>query len=274
MPSLKPGTHNLKLVVDTKTPFGSLTAERKVTIEDPAIGKLAEGYISARDSGDTKKASALREKLLAARYNRTIAPGKWFAIDKPTGTTSAKPARFSAKVKWFPEKDRLRAVVEVVDSNYTAPGDEEERKYRAYVDIFVCPSGADDDIYRVHVLQGDKPNEPYIAAIRSGEAGTQGAECPVKGTWKRTAGGYTAEVRIPWSALAGYQPGWKVMPVEAQVLQQGRWVVVLRDEQTRRAGHIREIIRDTDLEMMPIAEKLGNLTCVKESRRLLAYNKL
>lgn len=97
------------------TPFGSLTAERKVTIEDPAIGKLAEGYISARDSGDTKKASALREKLLAARYNRTIAPGKWFAIDKPTGTTSAKPARFSAKVKWFPEKDRLRAVVEVVD---------------------------------------------------------------------------------------------------------------------------------------------------------------
>jgi len=163
----------------------------------------------------------LSRKLLAARRAPKIRPGQEVLIDKPNSADAVAPAGFKPKIRWYPEKDRLRAVIDVVDSNYASAKNEENRKYRAYVDLFVCPSGADADICAVHMLQGDKVDKPYLAASRGGKW-SESETCPVKGSWKRTPRGYSAEVRIPWSFLTGYRKGWTVLPVEAKVLSKAR----------------------------------------------------
>ena len=159
----------------------------------------------------------LSRKLLAARHSPKIRPGQELLIDKPNSPDAVAPAGFKPKIRWFPEKDRLRVLIDVADSNYAAAKDEEKRRYRAYVDIFVCPSGADADICKIHMLQGDTEQKPYLAASQGGTY-SESESRRVKGTWKRTPNGYCAEVRIPWSFLRGYRKDWTVLPVEAMVL--------------------------------------------------------
>jgi hypothetical protein len=211
----------LTLALDTKGPFGTLTAQRTITIEDPLFTRVAQELVAARGAGNAARAASLSKKLLAARHSPKIRPGQEVLINKPNSPDAVAPAEFKPKIRWFPEKDRLRVAVDVIDSNYAAAKDEEKRKYRAHVNVFVCASGADDDICSIYMLQGDKPDKPYLSA-RQGGRYSESETCPVKGTWKRTPRGYTAEVRIPWSFLSGYRKGWTVMPVEAKVLRKAK----------------------------------------------------
>jgi hypothetical protein len=210
------------MTLDTKSPFGILTGERDVTIEDPIFATLSAKLLAARSAGRSAKAALYSERLLAARHARKIRPGQQLAIDKPNTPDAVAPARFSPRIRWYPEKDRLRVAVDVVDSNYASANDDEKRRYRACLDIYVCPSGADADIYRVHLLEGEKNGEAYVQASQGGTWNQRGEPAPVKASWKRTRDGYAGEVKIPWSVLRGYRKGWKALPVEAQVLSKAR----------------------------------------------------
>lgn len=156
-------------------------------------------------------------QLLAKRFDRKIRPGLPVRIDKPKGLDAQTPKKFDVRVTWYPEKDRLRAVVNAVDPHYASCEDKEKRSYRAYFDLFVCASGADQDILQVHVIEGEESGKSMCRVRGGGRNWSEDtASCPVKSTWNRTADGFKAEVRIPWSAVPGYRRGWSVLPVEAQ----------------------------------------------------------
>jgi hypothetical protein len=218
VPSLKPGTHKLTLVLDTKTPFGVLTAERTVKIEDPIIGKLQTAYKTARDAGNDFLARTACKKLIATRFSNRIKPGQAYSIDKPNTMDTVAPEGFAVRITWYPEKDLLRAVVNAADPGYAACQDRDKRRNRGFVRLFVCPSGADQDIYQIYAAEGEKDGVAFVGAGQGERISEPGEGVPVKASWWRTPDGYKAEVRIPWSVLPGYQKEWAVMPVEAQVL--------------------------------------------------------
>lgn len=209
-------------MLDTKTPFGVLTAERTIKIEDPAIAKLQTAYKTAQDAGNDFLAQVACRKLIAKRFSNRIKPGQAVTIDKPNNMDAVALKGYCVQVRWYPEKDRLRAVVNAVDPNYAAGKDHEKRQYRARVDLFVCASGADQDIYEVYMLEGDKDGQAYASARQVGAPYVPDEKPPVKTSWWRTADGFKAEVKIPWNVLPGYNKGWTVLPVEAQVLSKAK----------------------------------------------------
>lgn len=222
MPSLKPGNHKLSLVLDTKTLLGTLTAERTITVEDPAIARLQKDYASARKAGNSRLAFDLCKKLMAQRLSTRIKPGQALCIEKPNNLSTGKQENLRVQVKWYAEKDRLRAVINAVDPAYAAIADPKKRKERAYVSVYVCPSGADQDICGVGLSEGDKDGTASARMVCRGKWTDVTQASAVKATWRTTADGYTAEVKIPWSALPGYDRKWTVLPVEAAMMVMGK----------------------------------------------------
>lgn len=232
VPSLKAGFHKVTLTVDTKTALGVLTAERTVMIEDPAVAKLEESYVMACKSGDSAGAATLSKKLIAARFSTKVKPGRAVPIDKPNNAEAKKPEGFSSTATWYPEADRLRVVVKVTDPGYVAAKSTEERMSSSYVQLFISPSGADRDILRLYMLDGEGAAMGYVRQWSGTEmVKLTESDLPVSVTWDRTTDGYVAEAKIPWSVFKGYQKDWTLLPVEAMVYtrhQQSGWQVMTR----------------------------------------------
>lgn len=220
MPSLKPGDHRLAIELDTNTILGTLKAERTVKIEDPAIGKLAADYVKVRKAGDDAKAASLRKKLLSLRFDQKIEPGECVPVDQPAGLDDEAPEGYSAEVRWYADKDRLRAVVVATDPNYASGRNREERINLGSVAIFVCPSGADQDICMVYAGEGPAYGEGMSAMMRGGKY-TAPEDSPVVVSWWPTPTGYKAEIKIPYSELPGCDKNWSVMPVQIKLATRG-----------------------------------------------------
>lgn len=216
MPDLQPGTHTLELTYDTATELGVLKAQREITIEAPIFRKLAAIYKRATRSGDHTGAAECREEVLSRRNMRVITPGEEVPIDLLNSGPQV-PHEFSATVRWYPEENFLKAVVDVVDANYAAAPSEELRRRRGYVQLFVCPSGMDQDITLIHITSpspGSRQAEVYPESIAESS--------DIDALWDVTPAGYTVEVKISWKNLAGYQTDWTLMPVEAMVCSKWR----------------------------------------------------
>ena len=228
IPSLKPGPHTLKLTF-TNTEFGVLTSERTVIIEDPVVIKLQNDYALALAEGKLADASAIRKKLFARRFKRTIEPGRPIPIDKPSKPEPSTDWKAVASATWYPEKDALRVVVTVTDPDYVVLVKEgiEFGRYPV-VSLHVCPTGADNDIVSFYMAP-DKIGVQGEIRIGSKGAFTQFREneCVIAATWTTTPEGYIAEAKIPWSILKGLPANWTVLPVEVGIRHPQRQVVGL-----------------------------------------------
>ena len=224
VPSLKAGTHTLKLTVDTRTSFGVLKAERKVTVEDPTVGKLQNDYVWALAKGGTARAAAVSKQLIARRFTRTIKPGRTVPIDKSSTINPPSASKPSARVTWSPEKDGLRAVITVADPNNAATD--------TNVVLFVCPTGADMDICAFYMTRGKNGIEGRARIGAKGAWTTFPKDKSIFGTtWKVTPKGYIAEAKIPWSILKGLPANWAALPVEAMVTDSRGIILTMSDTQ-------------------------------------------
>ena len=214
VPSLKPGTHTFKLTVDTKTPFGILTGERSVIIEDPSIAKLQNEYASARAQGNTARAAAISRQLIARRFSHSIKPGRPIPIDKPITSDEEPSGKVKGAATWYPGKDQLRVLIDVTDPRYVALRGKGGKQYLASVLLFVCPTGADADICEIYTAHGDNGTALWgVMGRRSYPKMDQ-----VKAVWKNTAKGYRAELSIPWSVIKDLPANWTALPVEVMIV--------------------------------------------------------
>ena len=226
VPSLKAGTHTLKLTVDTKTSFGVLKAERKVIIEDAAVVRLQNDYLWALAKGSTARAVAISKRLIARRFTRTIKPGRPIPIDKSGAINPSSGKKPIAGATWYPEKDALRVVVTVADPDYPALVKKGAQTGLAYVALFICPTGADRDICVFYMTCGKDAIEGAARIGVKGAMTTFAKDKSIIGTtWKVTPKGYIAEVTIPWSILKGLPANWAALPVEAMVTD-GRGIIL------------------------------------------------
>jgi hypothetical protein len=212
--------------VDTKSILGVLSAEREFTVEDGAIDKIAADYLAAEKSGNSSRASALRKKLLAVRFSRKIGPGQEIAIDKPLSQDMSVAAGFSAKIKWYPEKDGLRAVVNVIDPSYAKPIDNQRGEPQSIVYVLVTPSGVEKDI-SLFMVQKGADESALVQLYKPAQRSAGLLKSAAKATWKSALDGYSTDVHIPWADIQGYESGWSVMPVEAVVCSMSNGLSVL-----------------------------------------------
>lgn len=125
------------------------------------------------------------------------------------------PDKFSASVRWYPEKDYLRVRTEVTDATFSTDSPEDKPWLKSCIEIIVSATGLDEDRCQFFIVPEGPGDNPRMLAVhrQSVGIGTEG----MKAWWKRTEKGYVIDARIPWTKLPNYNKNWKTMPVELAV---------------------------------------------------------
>lgn len=204
----------MQLALDTKTGLGTLMSKRQIIIEDPTYDRLATEYAQAENAKDTAQCAQVRKEILSSCFRQTIKPGQACAANTAgQANVGDYPGadNFSATLRWYPGADSLRVTAEVTDAYLSTDAPKDTPWETSCLEVFICPAGVDQTINQFFIVPEGPANAPRVKAVHT-DKGDQ-----VRATWKRTAKGYSVDVRIPWSIVRGYQKGWSVMPVEAMV---------------------------------------------------------
>ncbi len=235
MPSLEPGTYTIQMVFNTKSPLGTLTSSRQFVIEDPLYDKLSVAYAEALRKGSTSEAAKASRQALDKWFKRVVRPGQAVTLSKLNVGDPLPSPHASATVRWYPGPASVQILADVVDSGFSTEAPKGAPWEAASLEVFLCPSGMSQEINQFIISPNGADGKATVMAQQTDK------DYAVKAAWKRTAKGYTLDVRIPWSILKGYKKGWSVMPVEASVnfkTPQGRSQLVMtrpgRPDQTAR----------------------------------------
>jgi hypothetical protein len=196
--------------LDTKSPLGVLTSQRRFTVESGLYDMLASKYTKALKASDTSKAERIRKDALAKWFNNRISPGQSKTVSIVRIGEPVAPDRVSCAIKWYPKADYLQVEADVIDAYFST--DSPDMPWMASaVEVFICPSGMAEDINQFIFTPKGEDGKAQIWSLLPGKASQ------VNATWKLTANGYSISARIPWSVIKGYEKDWSIMPVEAQV---------------------------------------------------------
>lgn len=202
---MKNGTYTVEVALDTKTAeLGTLSSKRQVTIEYTQYDKLFEQCMAATAAHDSAKACKISQKALTKWFKRTVKPGQACSMDKPAFGKDPGRDKLTGVVKWYPGKESLKVVADVTDISF-APNVKTATDGSSF-QVYVSPTGFDDAMNRYTIIPSGPENAPVVQGAGSEK---------IKATWKRSAKGYKVEANIPYDALNGYKPGWKLMAVEA-----------------------------------------------------------
>lgn len=186
-----------------------LTSEKRFTIESNVYEKLASEYSKAIKNNDLAKVVQIRNEALAKCFRNKINPGESknlsiFHLGDP------QEKKVVSSVKWYPKTDFLQVDAVVTDPYFATDSPEMPWMASAF-EVFVCPSGLSEDINQYIVTPKGENGKASVWSLIAGKASQ------IDAAWERTAEGYKVDVKIPWSSLKGYQKGWKIMPIEAQI---------------------------------------------------------
>jgi hypothetical protein len=207
----------MQISVDTGCSMGTLSTQKTITIKEATgYDKLVAAFAEAKAGKDPKKQENARAELMSKAFTRLVKPGQVCSISGSKHTMrGAFPGadKVSAYVKWFPEKTQLRVKFDVTDAFFSTHADPRYPWDASCVAVYVCPTGLPEDVHQMFFVPDGKDGNARLvqetAILKNPEK--------IKATWKRTARGYTMEIRIPWTCLKNYKADWKMLPVQSLI---------------------------------------------------------
>lgn len=203
LPALAPGSYELQISANTKTPFGTLTARKAAVVRDPEYNTLVSEYIQARKADDTSGSNSIREEILKKYSTWKIQFGKPYEVTYRNFGEFLTKDKLSAIVTWYAEKDDLRITADVTDAFFSTDPIDGYRHRASSVTFFIDPTGIKSSQNLVNVMPKGKDGIPSIqTSLQS-----------VIGHYSMTPKGYKLDLRIPWKSLLAYKSDWKLLPV-------------------------------------------------------------
>lgn len=208
----------MQISLNTHSPFGVLTSKRQVVVEDSLFDQITAKFYSAKSDGNKAAMAKHRNELLDKYFTKHIKPGQTCVINSKSTLNEGKSQsdnKFSAAVKWYPQADYLKVTADVTDAYFGTKYTTDKVWESSCFEVYISAGGVDEDIIQFIVSPNGKNGNAQIFTYKN----AQKRELPagVKASYKRTAAGYTVNLRVPWSAVDNYKPGWKVLPVEAAI---------------------------------------------------------
>jgi len=193
-----------------------------VKVIDSAYTKLAQELYTLRQKSDSKAMADCRAKILRTAFKQTSAPRTPIlvsGISKCNYGDYPGARKLSATLAWTPSKDSLQVKADVTDAFFKPGADSGSQ-----VDLFISPSGTRWDTSQITITPSGTQGKAKVS-LASSEYGPSDPANPenvakaktVSARWKKTRGGYSLDVKIPWRAVRGYQAGWNMLPVDAVV---------------------------------------------------------
>ena len=204
----------MEMSLDTKMGLGVLSSKREIVIEDPLYTQLLGQYRAASQADDRAGMDKAASRLTKEWFKGSIKPGQARRLDSARQVNCGEfpgAGNLSAVVRWTPGPKYLQVAVDVVDASFSTDCPKGQPWEASCVEILVSPCGAADTINQFFVIPRGDGGVPVVEGAHTDR------ESEIIAAYKRTATGYKAGVKIPYSILRGYRPGWKVLPVEAMV---------------------------------------------------------
>ena len=207
LPAIEPGTYEIRVIADTKTPLGKLTAQKQAIVRDPAYSDLSSDYWKSIKAGDTAKAENTKDEILEKFFTWKINPGKPYEVSYRNYGEYPTKDKLSAIVKWYVAKDYLRIIADVTDAFFATDPYQGADHRASSIRFYADPSGTGDGNIGITVFPKGKDGVPRFTS-------PQLKDLPgVKAKYQLTPKGYHIDLWIPWKLLKGYSPDWKLMPV-------------------------------------------------------------